>query len=131
MLRGVLGGDEELPGAFPGDQVEIVTPLPPAGCLIRAESKKNARKRGLEVICRTRQKQDNGDRLESDLALVPGQTQVHVLPTRAIRKRAGYFASAAFFMASSSFLMSAGDSCGRSSLMVSWLSFAVSGNGGR
>ena len=34
-------------------------------------------------------------------------------------------------IAASSFLMSAGDSCGRSSLTVSLLSFAVSANGGR
>ena len=34
------------------------------------------------------------------------------------------------FIAASSFLMSAGDSCGRSTLIVSLLSLAVSGNGG-
>ncbi len=41
-----------------------------------------------------------------------------------------YFASAADFMPSSSFLMSSGDNCGRSTLIVSLLSLAVSGNGG-
>ena len=42
-----------------------------------------------------------------------------------------YFASAACFMASSSFLISSGGSCGRSTLIVSLSSLAVSGNGGR
>ena len=35
-----------------------------------------------------------------------------------------------FFKASSNFLMSAGDNCGRSTLMVTLLSVAVNGNGG-
>jgi len=35
-----------------------------------------------------------------------------------------------FFIASSNFLMSAGDNCGRSTVIVSLLSLAVSGNGG-
>ncbi len=38
---------------------------------------------------------------------------------------------ATFFMPSSSFLISSGDNCGRSILIVSLLNFAVSGNGGR
>ena len=41
-----------------------------------------------------------------------------------------YFASAAFCMPASSFLMSSGDSFGRSTLIVSLLNLAVSGNGG-
>ena len=39
--------------------------------------------------------------------------------------------AATFFMPASSFLISSGDSCGRSMLIVSLLSSAVSGNGGR
>ncbi len=38
--------------------------------------------------------------------------------------------AATFFMPSSSFLISSGDNCGRSILIVSLLNFAVSGNGG-
>jgi hypothetical protein len=46
-------------------------------------------------------------------------------------KRYYWMPSAAFFIPASSFLMSSGDNCGRSILIVSLLNFAVSGKGGR
>jgi hypothetical protein len=57
---------------------------------------------------------------------------VPIIPERPARFTTGkiYFASAAFAMPSSSFLMSSGDSCGRFTGIVSLLSLAVSGNGG-
>ena len=49
---------------------------------------------------------------------------------RALRAGADQSAVAFSIIAACSFLMSSGDNCGRSTLMVSLLSLAVSGNGG-
>ena len=52
-------------------------------------------------------------------------------PRGSQRKRCYSMPRAACFMPSFNFLMSSGDNCGRSILIVSLLNWAVSGNGGR
>ena len=64
--------------------------------------------------------------MKSRAALCEAAHAAHFKTSQSVR----YLASAAAFIPSSSFLMSSGDNCGRSTLSVSLLSLPVNANGG-